>query len=69
MVALDEHGEPSEVPPIIASTPAEQRRQREAGLRRENRLAERAQILAHRERSESGALYACALSSPTRGAP
>jgi acyl-CoA hydrolase len=55
MVALDEHGEPSEVPPIVASTPDEQRRQREAGLRRENRLAERAQILAHRERSESDA--------------
>ena len=56
MVALDEDGEPSEVPPIIASTPDEQRRQHEAGLRRENRLAERAQILAHRERSESGTL-------------
>jgi acyl-CoA hydrolase len=56
MVALDENGEPSEVPPIIASTPDEQRRRHEAGLRRENRLAERAQILAHRERSESGTL-------------
>jgi acyl-CoA hydrolase len=56
MVALDENGEPSEVPPIIAATPDEQRRQHEAGLRRENRLAERAQILAHRERSESGTL-------------
>jgi acyl-CoA hydrolase len=56
MVALDENGEPSEVPPIIASTPDEQRRRHEAGLRRENRLTERAQILAHRERSESGTL-------------
>src|SRR5690349_21806856 len=56
MVALDENGEPSEVPPIIAATPDEQRRQHEAGLRRENRLAERTQILAHRERSESGTL-------------
>ena len=54
MVAVDEHGQPSPVPPIIASTPDEQRREREAGLRRENRLAERAQILAHRERSEDG---------------
>ena len=55
-VALDENGEPSGVSPIIASTPDEQRRQREAGLRRENRLAERAQMLAHRDRSESGAV-------------
>lgn len=54
MVAVDEHGQPSPVPPIIASTPDEQRRERETGLRRENRLAERAQILAHRERSEDG---------------
>jgi acyl-CoA hydrolase len=52
MVALDDDGRPSPVPPIIASTPDERRREREAGLRRENRLAERAQILAHRERSD-----------------
>jgi Thioesterase superfamily len=55
-IYLGENGEPSEVPPIIASTPDEQRRQHETSLRRENRLAERAQILAHRERSESGTL-------------
>jgi hypothetical protein len=54
MVALDDDGEPSPVPPIIATTPTEQRRQHEAGLRRQNRLAERAQILAHRERSADG---------------
>jgi acyl-CoA hydrolase len=54
MVAVDDEGRPSPVPPIVTSTPDEQRREREAGLRRENRLAERAQILAHRERSEVG---------------
>jgi acyl-CoA hydrolase len=54
LVALDENGDPSAVPQIIATTPVEQRRQREAALRRENRLAERAQILAHREQSGTG---------------
>jgi acyl-CoA hydrolase len=48
MVALDSEGRPAPVPTAIASSPDEQRRQREAGLRRANRLAEREQILAHR---------------------
>jgi acyl-CoA hydrolase len=51
MVALDDHGNPSRVPPLVASTPDEQRRMREAELRRANRLEEREQILAHRESS------------------
>jgi acyl-CoA hydrolase len=50
MVALGEHGNPAPVPPLVATTPTEQRRMREAELRRTNRLAERAEILAHRER-------------------
>jgi acyl-CoA hydrolase len=49
MVALDDGGRPAAVPPLIAETPTEQRRQREAEMRRANRLAEREQILAHRE--------------------
>jgi acyl-CoA hydrolase len=49
MVALSEEGKPASVPPLEAQTPAEKRRMREAELRRANRLAERAQILAHRE--------------------
>lgn len=53
MVALDEDGNPAPVPPVIASTSTEQRRMREAELRRANRLAERTQILAHREREQS----------------
>jgi acyl-CoA hydrolase len=50
MVALDDDGGPTPVPPAIATSPAEQRRMREAELRRANRLAERAEILAHRKR-------------------
>jgi acyl-CoA hydrolase len=49
MVALDENGKPARVPPLQAQTPTEQRRMREAELRRANRLAERAQMQAHRE--------------------
>jgi acyl-CoA hydrolase len=50
MVALDGDGNPAPVPPAIAQTPTEQRRMREAELRRANRLAERAEIMAQRER-------------------
>jgi acyl-CoA hydrolase len=44
MVALDEEGRPAAVPELVPETPAEERRMREAELRRANRLAERAQI-------------------------
>src|SRR6201990_3440821 len=47
MVALDDNGEPSEVPPIIAATSDEQRRQHEAGFRRENRARRHTQRLRH----------------------
>jgi acyl-CoA hydrolase len=47
-VAIDEHGRPTTVPPALAVTPTEQRRMREAELRRTNRLAERAEMLARR---------------------
>jgi acyl-CoA hydrolase len=48
MVALDEHGRPSPVPPLTPEHPDEVRRAREAQLRRDNRLAERARIEAER---------------------
>jgi acyl-CoA hydrolase len=48
MVALDDDGKPAPVPGAITETEAENRRQREAELRRANRLAERNQILAER---------------------
>jgi acyl-CoA hydrolase len=48
MVALDDRGEPTEVPPLAAESETERRRQREAEVRRRNRLAEREEILRHR---------------------
>ena len=44
LVALDDEGKPTPVPPIDPQTPDEQRRAREAQLRRDNRLAERERI-------------------------
>jgi acyl-CoA hydrolase len=44
MVAVDEDGNPAPVAPVLVSTAVEQRRMREAELRRANRLAERAEI-------------------------
>jgi acyl-CoA hydrolase len=48
MVALDDEGRPAEVAQLKAESPDEQRRMREAELRRANRLEERAEILARR---------------------
>jgi len=49
MVAVDEEGRPVAVPPLVVSGETEQRRQREAELRRANRLAEREQIIGERD--------------------
>jgi acyl-CoA hydrolase len=48
MVALDDDGNPAPVPPVAVETPDEERRAREAQLRRDYRLAEREQIRAAR---------------------
>jgi acyl-CoA hydrolase len=48
MVAVDEEGRPTPVPSLLVDGETEQRRQREAELRRKNRLAERDQIIAER---------------------
>ena len=48
MVALDDEAKPTPVPPLSVETDVEQRRQREAELRRANRLTEREQILTER---------------------
>jgi acyl-CoA hydrolase len=53
MVALDESGRPSPVPPLVAESPVEERRMREAELRRRNRLAEREQIRAGRSAGDA----------------
>ena len=50
MVAIDEHGHAQKVPAFAAESPTEQRREREAQLRRATRLAEREQIIAERGR-------------------
>ena len=52
MVALDEYGSPTAVPPVEPETPDETRRAREAQLRRDTRLAERERIEADRAQSE-----------------
>jgi acyl-CoA hydrolase len=49
MVALDDDGRPTEVPPLLVDTPEDERREREAQLRRRNRLTERDQILGVRD--------------------
>jgi acyl-CoA hydrolase len=48
MVAIDEEGNPSKVPQLLPQSDEERRRNREAELRRANRLAEREQILDRR---------------------
>jgi acyl-CoA hydrolase len=54
MVALDDEGRPTPVPPLACQSAEEHRREREAQLRRANRLAEREQILAHRSGERPG---------------
>ena len=51
MVAIDDDGRPTPVPPLTPETEAEQRREREAEVRRRNRLAEREEILSGRRDS------------------
>jgi len=48
MVAIDENGRPVPVPPLSLTTPEQRRREREAQLRRANRLSEREQIISER---------------------
>jgi acyl-CoA hydrolase len=52
MVALDDDGRPSPVPALEPETDAERRRQREAQVRRDNRLAERESIVHARAQDE-----------------
>ena len=49
MVALDDDGRPTEVAPLEPETDDEHRRQREAQLRRDNRLRERDEIRRARD--------------------
>jgi acyl-CoA hydrolase len=54
MVVLDDEGRPTQAPPLVAESQMEQRRMREAELRRRIRLAERAEIRAGRSHSGDG---------------
>ncbi|MEU4193409.1 acyl-CoA thioesterase [Kribbella sp. NPDC026611] len=50
-VAVDAEGKPREVPQVVPQTEDEQRRLREAEIRRSHRLARRAAIIASRRQS------------------
>lgn len=47
-VAIDEHGRPREVPPLVPETEDDLRRHREAEIRRSHRLARKTEIEAGR---------------------
>ena len=47
MVALDDDGRPAAVPALVSETEEEGRREREAQVRRRNRLAERDELVRH----------------------
>jgi acyl-CoA hydrolase len=49
MVAVDDDGRPTEVPPLITETEEERRREADAQVRRRNRLREREEILQRRD--------------------
>ena len=50
-VALDEHGKPTPVPPLLAETPDEKRRQEQARIRRESRVKLAVEMKHEAERS------------------
>jgi acyl-CoA hydrolase len=50
MVAVDREGRPAPIPPLRCESPDELRRERAAQVRRSNRLAEREELVRHRER-------------------
>jgi acyl-CoA hydrolase len=56
MVALDDNGRPAPVPDLAPETEQEKRRQREAQVRRDNRLAERSQLIEERGGMRGGTL-------------
>lgn len=53
-VAVDGSGRPRPVPPLVAETPTQRRRQREAKLRRERRMAHKEAVQAARAAEAAG---------------
>lgn len=53
-VAVDDDGKPRAVPPLVVETAIEQRRQREAKLRRQRRIAHKEAVMAAREAEAQG---------------
>jgi acyl-CoA hydrolase len=53
-VAIDEEGAPRPVPPIVAETDEQRRRQREARLRREARMTHKLAVKAARAAEAGG---------------
>lgn len=53
-VAIDVDGRPREVPPLLPSTPEEERRMREAEIRRSHRLAKKQEIESGRDARAQG---------------
>jgi acyl-CoA hydrolase len=54
MVAVDEAGRPTEIPPLRCDSPDELRREQAAQVRRRNRLAEREELV-RRDHEAQGA--------------
>ena len=53
-VALDDNGKPREVPSLVLETKEDERRNREAKIRRQHRLARKEEILARRAAHDQG---------------
>ena len=64
-VAVDDEGNPRPVPPLLVETEDERRRQREAKLRRQARLAHKEAVKAAREAEERGVGTSRSLRSPS----
>ena len=56
-VAIDQEGRPRPVPPLVAETEQEQRRQREAKLRRQARLAHKESVKAARAAEDAASSH------------
>jgi uncharacterized protein (TIGR00369 family) len=68
-VGLDEKGKPRPVPPVVAETPSQLRRQREAKIRRRTRLTHKEAIAQHRRDVDAAVAREPADPRPGGGTP